>query len=284
MKQNFYDRFSLRISLKEWQSKFVNRIREMVFDALEKNTYEYSTYGFNEIFKFVCARLWIESNWYIQSWYNPWLYNPWLCSNKYPGWIKKISWYDFIKTIQILEILAIPCNEKLDNKIKIVLNLSKNTDGINLWINYHQWFFYPSWNEELDENIIEKSLDNLHWYKAEEYFHNALQKFLSWDKKWVNVACFETIEKLTQEILWNKKWLKENKKELQKMVNEWWLFSEYWSKIIENLYWYFCDSRHTRNDIKNKNLDDIEVEATLYQTGLVSNLIIQKSIPKKWKQ
>lgn len=270
MDTSFYKRFWLEVSLEAWKEKFINRVNEIILNDIRNRVYNYfSNYRYDDVVEYICSELGLKSSNYRMPRHT--------YSDSYK-WLENITQNSFENTLHILEILIEINNWRtsIEELLKVILNKSITRDHINLWINLKNWIFYPTWKNELDEELIEKSLDNIKWHKAEKYYNEALYKYLKWDKKWVNVACFETLEQLSQELLWNEKWLKENKKEIQKIFSEESIFNEYWSKIIENIYNYFCDSRHTRAWITNTNLDELETEAIIYQTWLIINLLIQK--------
>lgn len=279
MNTNFYKRFWLEISLEEWKEKFINRVNQVIFDDIESRTYNYfiNYRWYDSLIEYICWELWLQPSNYYTPRHTYW--------NNYKG-IAYITQNSFEKTIEILELLIEINNWRtnIEELLKEILNKSITREQINLGINLKNWIFYPSWKTELDNDLIEKSIDNIIWFKAEKYYNDALFKYLKWDKKWANIACFETLEKLSQELLWNKQWFKENKKDIQKMFSEKSIFNERWSKIIGNLYDYFCDSRHTRVWVTNSDLDELETEAIIYQTWLIINLIIQKfNNQKLWK-
>ena len=275
MQRNFYKRFWLEIKLDEWKKRFVNRVNDSIFSEIKESAYKYSDYRYEAILKYVCSKLW-EKFEHI-SWRDYWVWP------NYFG-LNKITWDDFEITLYVLEIISKICNKwDLDKEIKYILFLSQNDDWINLWIRYHNGLFYLSWDKELDEEIIEKSLDNIKWFKAENDYIKVLKKYLSWDLNWTLSWCFTTLETLSQEILWNSKWLKANREEILKYF--WWTngFSKQWGWNINLLYDYLNDFSERHNWDKREIIDALEVEATIYQIWLIINLLIHK-YNELWKQ
>lgn len=270
MNRNFYARFWLSISLDEWKKRFINRVNDKIFNNIKVSPYSYSSksYTYDHIFEFLCLKLW-KQKWDFRY-------------NNYMLWIEywsiiELTQSNFEGVLHVLEILWLIC-DKIDfnNKVKEIIKYSIEDDWIDLWIRYHNWLFYLSWDKDLDEKIIEISLDNISWFKAKNDYEKSLKKYISWDMNWTLVSCFTTLETLSQEILGNTKWLKANKEEILKYF--WWTesFSKQWNWILNWLYDYFNDYSERHNWNKRHNINDLEVEATLYQTGIIINLLIKK--------
>ncbi len=260
---SFYKRFWLELTLDEARKKFVNRINISVFDKLEDNT------SYDEIFRKVCENLWEDPELHKtpESRYDPY-------SNKYKNF-KFLTRNDFNKTKHVLEFIPYYSSD-----INSCINKSIEVDWVDLWITFVNGKFFPKGDVKLDHVILGKSLDNLEWYFAKKYYDECLENYLKWNKKWVIEDCFETLEKLAQEILENDKGLKENKKDLINYLKGSEIFTSYWVRIIETLYDYYNDHRHTKNGKINENIDESEAVATLYLTGVIINLITKKSHPK----
>jgi len=268
MQRNFYKRFWLEITLDEWKKRFVNRVNDSIFSEIKDSTFKYSSYSYENILKYVCSKLW-EKIW-TYTWDNCWYWPTYFGLNE-------LTRDDFEITLHVLEIISKVCDKwNLDKGIKVIFFISQNDDGINLWVRYHNKLFYLSWDKELDEEIIETSLDNIKWFKAEKDYLKVLKKYLGWDLHWTLSWCFTTLETLSQEILGNSKWLKANKKNILKYF--WWTewFSKQWGWNINLLYDYLNDYSERHNWDERDNIDELEVEATLYQTWLIINLLINK--------
>lgn len=277
MEQSFYKRFWLEISLQEAKERFIIRVNENIFKILQKKLWQTN---YDELFEELCKKLAINTN------DNNIRYNNYITWNYSFKWLENLVNWNFNKIIQLLEKLYYFKDTFFNNIYWFDLNLlinfclqeSINEDWIDLWIIFINWKFLPKWNDKLDKELVEKSIDNLKWLQAEKYYKECLENYLKWNKKWVIEDCFETLEKLSQEILQNEKWLKENKDNLINYLKSNEIFTSYWINIINQLYLYFNDHRHTKNDKTNENIDENEVEATLYLTWLIINLISKSNL------
>lgn len=276
MEQSFYKRFWLEISLEEAQKKFVYRVNNSFFTFIKEKNWIVS---YNTLFQKICYKLWIshenDNYRYIDRiiwWYS---YNDlnYITENNFQETLKVIEKVFFLEEEHLLYIWY-----NLENIINSLLQESINEDWIDLWIIFINWKFLPKWNDKLDKELVEKSMDNLAWLQAEKYYKECLENYLKWNKKWMIEDCFETLEKLSQEILQNEKWLKENKDDLIKYLKSNEIFTSYWINVINQLYLYFNDHRHTKNDKTNENIDENEVEATLYLTWLIINLMSKSNL------
>lgn len=266
MKTSFYKRFWLEVSLIEGKRMFLNRVNDRIFSNLEENVNKHQI-----LVRVICDRLGEK-------------YSDFIFETNSREWevvkrIESITKRDFEMTLYVLETMC-KLKEELVwdilNHIRDCIDMSIKYDWINLWIRFHNWLFYPAGDEILDKEIIEASLDNIEWFKAKIYYTECLKNYLQWNKKWAIEDCYETLEKLSQEILQNTKNLKDNRENILKCFgwSEW--FSNQRSKIVNNLYDYLNDHRHTTKDKTNENIDELETEATIYQTWLIINLLIKK--------
>ncbi len=274
---NFYKRFWLEVSYEEWKEKFINRVNEIILDDIKNKTYNYfNNYRYENIVEYLCLELGLNSS----SYYNP-RHN---YQNKYK-WLEYITQNSFEKTLQILELLIEINNWRanIEKLIKVLIDKSINRDHIDLWINLKNWIFYPSWNKELDKEIIEESLSNIKWYKAEKDYHEAITNYLKWDLHWTLDMCFTTLETFSKEILWNTKWLNANKWEILKYFGWSDDFSKQWNWILNWLYTYLNDYWKRHDWEKRDETEKLEVQSTLYLTGTIINLLKEKN-SELWKQ
>ncbi len=274
MNQSFYKRFGLELPLKEWKERFMNRLNSILFENIEKDKI------YPSICSNLCVFLWLDVNNYKQVNYS---YDGEATYRQY-DWIEKLTKKNFYTTLKVLEIL-IKLKKDWEYSVSTMIDrcliLAIEIDGIDLWIRFHNWLFYPSGNNTLDKEIIENSLDNIVWYKAQKDYEDALKKHLQWQHQDALTSCFTAIETLSKEILWNNKWLSKNKKEILKHF--WWDdgFSDQWAKIINILYDYFNDYSNRHDWKERESINPLEVEATLYLTWLIINLLIKKHQEKK---
>ncbi len=266
MKRSFLNRFpETLVSQEEWKEKFLNRINESIFLEIEKK------YWYDDYFKELCKILWFKSS-NFEKYDYLWVWN------KY-SWLESLTNRDFFKTLNLLELLG----EKYFDKIRTILFLSKSVDGIDLWIRFHNGLFYKAWDEDLDKIIIDKSINNISIYeRAKKHYKKALIFYSSWNYSEALTNCYTTIEKLAQSILWNDKNILKNKDDLIKFLkksdND--SFVKEWREILKNLLNYLQDFS-TRHWKEIENIDVIEVDATIYLTWTIINLLSKKDI--KWR-
>src|SRR5919108_1461890 len=124
--------------------------------------------------------------------------------------------------------------------------------------------FYPSGTEILEQRLIEDPYRWLDKFPEEKLdFKKAVQSYLSKQYDEVIRNCFLTIEGLIRKILNNTKTLDNNQEELLRRLN----LSNQWKGILANHIKYAHESRHASS--KRHSLNPLEVEAFLYQTGLL---------------
>lgn len=265
MKRSFFNRFpEYSYSEEEWVEKFLNRINEMIFSAIEK-WHNYDTFFLN-----ICSLLWYKSSNY-ETW-SYWLWNEYL-------WLESLTNRDLWKTLDLLENIP----EKYFDSIDLIIKISKNKDNIDLWIRFYKGLFYKAWDEDLDKIIIDNSIDNISTYdKAKKHYKEALINYSSWRYSEALTSCYTTIEKLAQEILWNSKTLWNNQDELVKFLKNWNddEFVKQWREIIKHLCTYLHDFS-TRHWWKIDDIDEIEVDATIYLTWTIINLLSKKNVLNK---
>jgi len=266
MVRSFLNRFPEKvISEDEGITMFLNRINDLIFKDL------YNGYHYDDFFKNVCIFLWKKSSNYRQQ-------NFWWWGKNFK-WLESLTNRDFLTTLELLEY----CPEKYYESIDTILVMSKRKDNIDLGIRFYKWTFYRAWDEELDEKILNNSIDNISIYdKAKKHYKEALVSYSTWKYSEALTNCYTTIEKLAQEILWNSKTLWNNQDELVKFLKNWTddKFVKQWREIIKHLCTYLHDFS-TRHWGKIDEIDEIEVDATIYLVGTVINLLSKRNLLNK---
>ena len=273
MNNSFYKRFWLESTLEQAKQKFVNRVNIRIFDELENNN------SYDAIFRRACINLWEDSEKFItqESLFNPY-------TNKYKN-LKYLTNNDFEKTKHVLEFTCFNPDD-----IIYCLNKTMEVDWIDLWINFINWKFIQKWDILLDENILNKSFDSLIWFKVKKIWEEALEEYLKWDFDDALWKCFTTLDELFYEKFWKKFSVifKSNtiseqlnfNKELSKYWD--WLESNTWGGkiierwIIQNLYQYLNEYSTRHANWWKYNINENEVEAVLYLTWLIINLVAKK--------
>jgi len=254
MVRSFQERFPEFVSShEEGIKKFLNRVDETIFSKFEES------YWYDDQFKNFCFILGEKSSHYRLN--NFWLWNNY-------RWIESLTWRDFKKTLKILESLAPDYHPKIKN----LLIFCKETDWIDIWIRFHDWVFYPLWDPILDKGILEKSIDIVSKYKkAEQFYKDALLDYSNWNLPESLTKCYSSLEELAKNVLDNAKTLEKNKDDLIKSLKKESVFTNTWINIIKQLTSYLHDFS-TRHWSEIENIEQEEVDATIYLVGIIINL------------
>lgn len=266
MKEWFYKKVGLEVSLEKGKSNFLNRINQLLF----KSIHDLGSVRYENIVKSLCLALGDNSDKYKQWDYAGYrIYKP----------LEYITNRNFKYTLVVIQELYLLYNIPKDRFTQIVelcLELSRTKDWIDLWIRFINGEFYEIWDEDLDKNILEESLKNMQDYKAKNDWAKCLQHYGKGEYNDCLSDCLTALEWLSKQILNNKKWLKENK---SLILAYFWgsdSFSNEWKGIINRLYDYFNLYAQRHGNDEREKIDALEVEATLYLTGLIMNLLIVK--------
>lgn len=257
MIRSFQERFpSFIVSHEEGMQKFLNRVDEVIFKELE------NSYSYDDKFKNFCLILGERSSWYRK-------HNFWNWKN-YTS-IESLTWRNLEKTLILLESLT-DSHEIIEDLLKYC----KSRDNVDIWISFHKGVFYKSWDPILDKEILKKSIDTISKYhKAEQFYKDALLDYSSWNLSESLTKCYSSLEELAKNILNNTKTLEKNKDDLIKSLKIESVFTNTWINIIKQLTSYLHDFS-TRHWSEIENIEQEEVDATIYLVGIIINLFEKK--------
>ncbi len=171
-------------------------------------------------------------------------------------------------------------NFKDQTKRKFLLDIKEIVSITNVPIelryNEADFFIYPSGAKLLDEKLIN---DNLNWLsdypKSYDLFKSSLLNLEVIGKERMVVDNLRlSMELILQAVFGNKKSLENQKSELGKYLKNKNISSE-----ISNIYIKILDyySKYQNNNVKHSdNINFVEIEFILYQTGTLMRLLIKK--------
>jgi hypothetical protein len=259
---DFDKNFGLVSSVEEERRKFINRVEQEVFDdifpKLEKDSWD-------KLYKHLCFALGERFEDVQKRYAYP-------SFNKMP--IEHLTKHDFFKALKIIVSIGDFIDfEREDNgsfyeeRIQNFLRLS----SLDIGIRFAKGQFYPSGEKILDKELIDYSLECLLQYPEQnKHLKSALKHYASKELENTLQDCYLCMEGLTKIILKNNNRLDENKDNILRLLN----FSSEWKRIlvpyIEFIHQY---GRHASE--KQKSINDVEVEACLYQTYLLIRAIIR---------
>jgi hypothetical protein len=250
------------------RQRFVQRINQTVFAETERDNSAY-----NAILLVVCYELGVSYHDHYRN------VNRRTNSPRTPE-IRTLTEDDFLGTLKILSILH-PLLKDSSNEYgpKPQRYLSESIDDalklatIDLGIRWVNGMFYPSGAESLDTSLIEDPFNWLDPFPEEKTdFTKAVQSYISKQYGEVITNCYLTIEGLSRKILGNRKTLENNRDELLKQIG----LSQQWKSLLSN--YLILANEFQRHASDNRHaLNPIEVEAFLYQTGLLVRLLIEST-------
>jgi len=152
---------------------------------------------------------------------------------------------------------------------------------IDLGLIYKEEKFYRKGAQELDQTLIMETLD---WLKAfpttKEAFGEALREYLRKDYADAITKCYSALEGLAKEFLDSDRSLDKLLPELLSKL----ALSDQWKGILVHFcnYAHEFGSRHGKRDsAQPKKPNQGEVEAYIYQTGLMMRLVCETRLSNK---
>lgn len=252
----FNKRFGSITNIEAEQKKFVNRVDDILFDAIKEELgddyggfLEFLCFYLGESHKDMVRRLGIDPP------------------------LEYITNSNFMRTLKVLTVVLnnSKCSKIfISTTINVITNILKESP-INIGIEFSGKQFYPTGEKLLDKDLIDFAMDSLKQYPEEnKILQDALKHYISNDLRNTVQDCFILLEGLTKKVLKNDKRLDKNKDELLSFLK----LSNDWGKMLAAFIQYFHDSRHASGEIPIPT----ETEACLYQTCLFVRLVI-KSVP-----
>ncbi|MCJ7497985.1 MAG: hypothetical protein MUO78_07620 [candidate division Zixibacteria bacterium] len=256
MLKRFNKIFGIQESDAEEKRRFVQRINQTIFKEIEDD------HSYEKIFRTVCYKLGTNADDRISS------------ANQVHSSVgliipslRSLTGDDFQRTLKVLVLLY----EYFDNNnewLKYMSDLIKiafSNATIDLGIKWKKGMFYQSGAKELDEKLVEDSLDWLENYPNEKgNFLKAIENHTSKKYDDVVIDCYLVIEGLARKVLKNKKTLENNREELLRKIG----LSQEWKAFLNNYINYANEIKRHASD-KRRSINPSEVEAYLYFTGLL---------------
>lgn len=183
---------------------------------------------------------------------------------------------DFDETLLWCEVVVAQLseyNEEVSRYLQGRITQALEESLIDLGIIYKEAKFYRKGAEELDQTLIIETLDWLKEYPAaRDSFGEALKEYLRKDYADAITKCYSALESITKEYVGSDKGLDNLIPELLSKLS----LSEQWKSILASFckYAHEFGSRHgKRKGAHARKLNLGEVEAYIYQTGLIMRLI-----------
>ncbi len=251
--------FGFNSTIEEEKEKFVNRIENSIFELIENRlSYDHQKY----IFGNVCQMLGRNFDDELTKKFR---------LNTIPN-LNSITEKDFFVTLRVVVAVYSCCRNYL-NKIADLVNssvqIALNHSSLDIGIRWVDGVFYPSGDNLLDEELIDKPLNLLDRFPSEKKnFEIALEHYNANRLNDTLTNCFIVIEGITREILGNKKTLDNNQQNLIEFLK----FSKPMEKILRD-YLNFAHEFGRHASDKRHEINPIEVEAILYLTGVIIRAI-----------
>jgi hypothetical protein len=253
------------------RQRFVQRINQTAFVDIEKMTHP----SYESILERVCYELGVN----YSDHYRKYNHGPSYGRSSTPD-LRSLTRDDFLETLRMLTIIYPLLEESQDyygryprRDLSISINEALDRTTIDLGIRWAKGMFYQSNAKSLDTPLIEDPFDWLDLFPAEKTdFIKAVHNYLSKQYGEVITNCYLTIEGLSRKILRNKKTLENNREELLKQIG----LSQQWKSLLSNYLNLANDFQRHASDNRH-TLNPLEVEAFLYQTGLLVRLLIEST-------
>ena len=254
----FHKRFNISVDTKEAEKRFVNRVKNYIFDSLFQHDVEENIVRGDVLWQ-IANDFGDEYDW--DNWFDYYVEN------------------DFQKCLQALEssyaaLKSMKQRAELDNLIKYVVNMSE----IDLGIYWRNGIFLKKGAKLLDEALVNDNLDWLIDHNFENVykpFEKALRHFLELNKRPelgfdVVTDMYESLEALAKIITGRKtKDLSANVEHFIKAVN----VSEDFKPLLKSYIVFANIYRHGTVSVQGKQLlPKHEVESFVYLTGLFIRL------------
>jgi hypothetical protein len=183
---------------------------------------------------------------------------------------------DFNETLLWCEITLVALsehNKKAFGHLQKMITQAIHESAIDLGFMYKDGKFYRTGAKELDQTLLIETLD---WLKefpvTRNTFDEALREYLRKDYADAITKCYSALESLVKEFLRSDRGLDKLVSELLSKLS----LSDQWKDILVHFcnYAHEFGSRHGKRDSAQvKKLEQCEVEAYIYQTGLLMRLI-----------
>ena len=262
MLERFDKRFGIKESLKEEQTRFVQRINQTIFKNIKKE------YGYEKVFRTICYWLGENADDRISNVTSRYATGLFYIPN-----LRSLTNDNFLETLKILTPLYQYFNKdsQKQGKISKWVEVALSNATIELGVSWKDGMFYPSGAKILDEKLIEDPFDWLNEFPDEKKdFADALSHYIKKNYGDVVSNCYLVVEGLARRILNNQRTLDNNRDELLGKLR----LSQSWKSLLNNYTNYANEfKRHASN--KRHSINPQEVEAFLYLTGLLARLIIQ---------
>lgn len=270
MLKRFNEVFGIQATLEEERARFVNRVNQEIFPWAQEGSYELPA---RSIFEAICywsgvnaGDLIREANQHNCNYYGEPIIPP----------LRELTRDNFLETAKILCFLH-RIFEKHQRFLAVLgqrITLALENATIDLGIRWSDGMFYPSGADELDKSLVDEPYRWLADFPAERKdFQKALEAYLSNDYGEAIYRCYLVLEGLARQLLGNNKTLDDNKDALLKAIG----LTNEWKAIVGRFIGYAHE--FARHASKNRhNVNPVEAEAFIYQTGLLVRLIVRSKI------
>lgn len=256
--------FGMQDSLEDEQRRFVQRINQTLFDAVEDLTYPVS---YEKVFRTLGYWLGINAQDRITH-ANSRNFD---VDTKVPS-LRMLTGDEFLKTLKVLVLLYKFFDDQRNYQLKISswIEVAMSNATVDLGMRWRNGVFYPSGAKILDEHLVEDPFDWLEDYPDEKKdFLKAISHHSANELGEVVINCYLVSEGLARKVLDNSKTLENNREELLKKIG----LPQEWKSLLANYINYANEfKRHASG--KRHSINPAEVEAFLYLTGLLVRLLI----------
>jgi hypothetical protein len=258
--KEIYERLGLRTNISSEKIKFVNRIRRVIAniaDVLSSEAYEAIDHE-------VSFRLGLGDD----------------------DFVEYIEVADFDEALvwceMVLAALATNNKREFEHLEKIIVQAIEESI-VDLDVTYKEGRFYRKGAKELDQALVVETLDWLKTFPAAKaVYGEALKEYLKKDYPDAITKCYSALEGLMKEFLDTNKTLDKSVLELLSRLS----LSNQWKGILVHFcnYAHEFGSRHGKRDSSAKaELTPLEVEAYVYETGLLMRLVCEAQQANKRK-
>lgn len=263
IRKRFNKLFGVNDTIERERERFINRVNHLIFNTIDTEKLDY--FGYVALFEHICFEIGVDANTFSWRRVGPYLYE-----RDLPPKINTLTQNKFDQILMVLCFLYQHFQNDRKSWLEEAIQdiLSRTTCDIG--VRWKDGFFYPSGAKELDESLIEETLDWLDKYPNENQdYSNALNCFMKGNFADVIKNCYSAVEGISRKILGNNKTLDNNKEELLRTIG----LSNGWNAILNNFINYAHDYRHASEQRHESTKE--ETEAYLYMSGLIIRLIIE---------
>jgi hypothetical protein len=257
--------FGIQDDLLTEQRRFVERINQTAFPAIEKLQYPLS---YREIFGLVCYWLGTNANDRISKVNRG---NYFTTTAIIPP-LRSLTLDDFKETTKVLGLLyeAVAkypgAQQTHSNWIETALDQAT----VDLGVTWTDGMFYPSGARELDEPLVEETFKWLADFPNEKAdYVKAVTAYANKELGEVIISCYVAVEGVARNILGNSKTLDNNREGLMQKLG----LSQEWKALLSNFINYANEFKRHASENRHK-LNPVEVEGFLYMTGVLLRMMI----------